>query len=63
MAAATQLQRVYMIGLRPEEDAWVRLLVSLLRNPDPVVTELARQALLYLESAAERSAKTGSDQS
>jgi len=48
--------RVYMIGLKPEEDTWVRLLVSLLRNPDPVVAELARQSLLYLVQTAERKA-------
>ena len=45
-----------MIGLKPEEDTWVRLLVSLLRNPDPVVAELARQSLLYLVQTAERKA-------
>ncbi len=28
------------------------MLILLLRHPDPVVPELTRQALLYLESAA-----------
>ena len=37
------------------------LLVSLLRHPDPVVPELARQALLYLESAASQSSYNGED--
>jgi hypothetical protein len=37
-----------MIGLDPEELGWVRMLVSLLRHPDPAVAELTRQALLYL---------------
>jgi hypothetical protein len=44
-----------MIGVDPDELAWLRLLVSLLRHPDPVVPELARQALLYLEAAASKS--------
>jgi hypothetical protein len=43
---------VQMIGIDADELAWLRLLVSLLRHPDPVVPELARQALLYLETAA-----------
>ncbi len=46
--------RVFVIGIKPEEHAWVRLLVDLLRNRDPLVAELARQALLYLESTANR---------
>ena len=45
-----------MIGIEPDELAWLRLLVSLLRHPDPVVPELARQALLYLQVAASQSA-------
>ena len=44
---------VPMIGLHPEELPWIRLLVALLRHPDPTVPELARQALLYLSRAAE----------
>jgi len=43
-----------IIGVEPEELPWLRLLVALLRHPDPVVPELARQALLYLEKAAEK---------
>jgi hypothetical protein len=43
-----------MIGLRPEEDAWIRMLVDLLRNPDPEVGELTRQAMIYLANAAEK---------
>ena len=43
---------VPIIGIDPAELAWIRLLVYLLRHPDPVVPELARQALLYLEAAA-----------
>ena len=41
-----------MIGIEPDELAWLRLLVFLLRHPDPVVPELARQALLYLQAAS-----------
>ena len=43
---------VPVIGIDPEELTWIRTLVWLLRHPDPVVPELARQALLYLEAAA-----------
>jgi hypothetical protein len=41
-------QKVSVIGLCPEELPWMRMLVGLLRHPDPTVPELARQALLYL---------------
>jgi hypothetical protein len=41
-----------MIGLQPAELPWVRMLVALLRHPDPNVPELARQALLYLSRAS-----------
>jgi hypothetical protein len=44
-----------IIGIDPEELPWIRLLVFLLRHPDPVVPELAHQALLYLEKAAAQS--------
>ena len=46
---------VPIIGIEPEELPWLRLLVYLLRHPDPVVPELARQALRYLEGAASQS--------
>lgn len=46
-------QSVPMIGLHSEELPWIRLLVSLLRHPDPHVPELARQALLYLSNASD----------
>lgn len=39
---------VSMIGLRGQELRWVRLLITLLRDTDPRVAELTRQALLYL---------------
>lgn len=41
-----------LIGIEVHELAWLRLLLFLLRHPDPVVAELTRQALLYLEAAA-----------
>jgi hypothetical protein len=45
---------VPMIGIEPSELAWIRTVVALLRHPDPVVPELTRQALQYLEGAASR---------
>lgn len=44
-----------IIGIDPEELPWIRLLIYLLRHHDPVVPELAHQALLYLEKAASQS--------
>jgi hypothetical protein len=41
-----------LIGLENHELGWLRLLLFLLRHPDPSVPELTRQALLYLEQAA-----------
>ena len=43
---------VPMIGLEAAELRWVRMLILLLRHPDPSMPELARQALLYLTEAA-----------
>jgi len=43
---------VPMIGIAPQELPWIRMLVQLLRHPDPGVAELSRQALLYLRDAA-----------
>ncbi|MEO8593256.1 MAG: hypothetical protein ABI759_08040 [Candidatus Solibacter sp.] len=43
---------VPMIGIEPAELEWIRGLVALLRHPDPVVPELTRQALRYLQSSA-----------
>ena len=45
-----ETRRCSMIGLRPDEIEWVRLLVTLLRRPDPLAPELARQALEYVAS-------------
>jgi hypothetical protein len=43
---------VPMIGLHPGELRWIRMLVFLLRHPDPAVAELARQAMLHLTGSA-----------
>jgi len=43
---------VPVLGIEPAELDCVRTLVALLRHPDPVVPELTRQALRYLEGAA-----------
>jgi hypothetical protein len=45
-------QNVSLIGLQPDELSWIRLLVSLLRHPDPATPELARQALLYVSKTS-----------
>ena len=45
-------ETVYVIGTLPQELPWLRLLVGLLRHPDPNVAELTRQALLYLVQSA-----------
>jgi hypothetical protein len=52
---------VTVIGIDRAELDWIRLLVLLLRHPDPVVPELTRQALLYLEAAASRSGISKAD--
>jgi len=43
---------VPVIGIETSELRWIRMLVSLLRHPDPSVPELARQALVYLTDMA-----------
>jgi hypothetical protein len=43
---------VAVIGVDPSELPWLHSVVWLLRHPDPKVSELTRQALLYLEAAA-----------
>jgi hypothetical protein len=43
---------VPIIGIEPGELRWIRILVSLLRHPDPSVPELTRQALIYLSDAS-----------
>jgi hypothetical protein len=43
---------VTMIGIDPTELGSIRLLVFLLRHPDPMVPELTRQALRHIEQVA-----------
>ncbi len=45
---------VSVIGVDPGELCWLRLLLFLLRHPDPLIAEMARQALLYLAGNAHR---------
>jgi len=45
--------KVSVIGLYPNELQWIRMLVALLRHPDPMVPELACRALLYLAHTGE----------
>jgi hypothetical protein len=54
---------VQVIGVEPNELVWLRTLITLLRHPDPVVPELARQALLYLQAGATRNGAHQSDAS
>jgi len=59
VAKSTQQQGAHstvpVIGLEASELHWVRVLIALLRHPDPVVAELTRHALEYLtDSAAAR---------
>ena len=52
------MDNVGMIGMRPQEVEWVRLVIALLRHDDPVVGELAREALRYLTGVAARAGQT-----
>jgi hypothetical protein len=47
-----------VIGIHPEELRWIRLLLALLRHPDPGMPELARQALLYLSQSTDQPSAT-----
>ena len=46
------MAKTILIGVEPHELNWLRILVALLRHPDPGVPELARQALLFLTQDA-----------
>ena len=48
------MDKICIIGLDSGEVAWVQLLVSLLRHPDPVVARVCLEALRYLEGVAIR---------
>ncbi|HEX3745227.1 MAG TPA: hypothetical protein VHW09_14890 [Bryobacteraceae bacterium] len=43
---------VSMIGIEPGELAWVRTVLSLLRHPDPLIPEMTRLSLVYLQRNA-----------
>ena len=43
---------VSMIGIDAGELAWLRTALFLLRHPDPLISEMTRQAIRYLESNA-----------
>jgi|HubBroStandDraft_6_1064221.scaffolds.fasta_scaffold1768508_2 hypothetical protein len=45
---------VAVIGIDQDELRWVKIMVSLLRHPNPGIPELARQALQYLVRAADQ---------
>ncbi len=49
-----------IVGIDPEELSCVRKLLRLLRNTDPVVAQLAREAIKYLERV-ERASSTNPD--
>jgi hypothetical protein len=51
------IQRVPVIGIEPGEQESIKILMSLLRHPDPVVPELTRQALLYLDRVASKTVR------
>ena len=46
------MAKIVLIGVEPHELNWLRILVALLRHPDPGVPELAREALLFLTKEA-----------
>jgi hypothetical protein len=52
---------VFVAGIDPSELPWLRLLLHLLRHPDPGTPELTRQALLYLATAAQQHAQPDSE--
>lgn len=43
-----------IIGLAQDELTSVRSLVDLLRSPDPLISELAREAIAYVEDLSRR---------
>lgn len=47
---------VSMIGIDPGELAWLRSALFLLRHPDPLISEMTRQAIRYLEANAREQA-------
>ncbi|MGA2134230.1 MAG: hypothetical protein ABSH50_18200 [Bryobacteraceae bacterium] len=52
------MKQIAMIGLEAAEIPWLRLLIVLLRHPDPVVRQVVCEALHYLEDMAARADQT-----
>ena len=52
---------VPVIGIDPAELGWIRLLVFLLRHPDPLVPELTCQALHHIEKVAANGGRSQPD--
>jgi hypothetical protein len=52
---------VSMIGIDPGELTSVRTVLFLLRHPDPLIGEMTRQALVYLEKNAYAEAEPCAD--
>jgi hypothetical protein len=52
---------VSVIGIDPSELGCVRSVLSMLRHPDPLIPEMVRQALLYLEKSAHAQAQSYDD--
>jgi hypothetical protein len=52
-ASVRHAKPVAVIGIDPDELRWVKIMVSLLRHPNPGIPELARQAMQYLVQAAD----------
>ena len=52
---------IALIGIDPAELPWLRMLLSLLRHPDPLVPEMARQTVLYLARNSHQVAEPGGE--
>jgi hypothetical protein len=48
---------VSMIGIDQTELSWLRMLLFLLRHPDPLISEMVQQALIYLAKNAHNPAE------
>jgi hypothetical protein len=52
---------VALIGVDPEELPWLRMLLQLMRHPDPTMSELVREALIYLAHGENQAGKPHRD--
>ena len=55
------VKSVSFIGIDPAELPWLRMLVFLLRHPDPLVSEMAQHSVLYLTRNASRQSGRGDE--